>query len=226
MSTLTTIDDGLGDSLADLLRTLGRTDDALVAVGVDMEIIGWNRAATELLGYHPADAIGRPCHEILCWKNRCGDAVCFEDCPAPSLDDQDELVETRQVLGRSADGTTLWLSASTIVPVGDLRHQCRLVHLIREVALPPELERLLVERVGAWTPGTAVAPPRRPDPLVVLTAREREVLDLLTEGLDGAAIARELFLSPATVRNHVQHILKKLGVHSRLEAVALVLRGR
>jgi LuxR family maltose regulon positive regulatory protein len=52
------------------------------------------------------------------------------------------------------------------------------------------------------------------------------VLQLLTEGLDGAAIAQRLFLSPATVRNHIQHILDKLGVHSRVEAVALALRRR
>jgi LuxR family maltose regulon positive regulatory protein len=52
------------------------------------------------------------------------------------------------------------------------------------------------------------------------------VLQLLTDGLDGPAIAKQLFLSPATVRNHIQHILAKLGVHSRVEAVALALRRR
>ncbi len=58
----------------------------------------------------------------------------------------------------------------------------------------------------------------------MLTNREREVLNLLAEGLDGAAIAERLVLSPATVRNHIQHILARLDVHSRAEAVALALR--
>ena len=96
------------------------------------------------------------------------------------------------------------------------------MHLIREVALPPELERVVVERLDGWSPATADG-----DGLLdVLTPREREVLHLLTEGLDGAAIAERLFVSSATVRNHIQHILGKLGVHSRAEAVALALRRR
>ena len=102
-----------------------------------------------------------------------------------------------------------------------MRGECRLVHLIREVALPPELERLVVERLSGWSPSGKIRNPR----LDALTSREREVLQLLAEGLDGTLIAEKLFVSPATVRNHVQHILTKLGVHSRLEAVSVVLRG-
>jgi DNA-binding NarL/FixJ family response regulator len=54
-----------------------------------------------------------------------------------------------------------------------------------------------------------------------LTKREREVLGLLIEGTGTEAIARSLVISPQTARTHVQNILSKLGVHSRLEAAAL-----
>lgn len=57
-----------------------------------------------------------------------------------------------------------------------------------------------------------------------LTPREREVLDLLAQGESKEAIARRLFLSANTVRNHIQNILGKLGAHSRLEAVATARR--
>jgi DNA-binding NarL/FixJ family response regulator len=57
-----------------------------------------------------------------------------------------------------------------------------------------------------------------------LTPREREVLDLLAQGASKEVIARRLFLSTNTVRNHIQGILTKLGVHSRLEAVATATR--
>jgi two-component system nitrate/nitrite response regulator NarL len=57
-----------------------------------------------------------------------------------------------------------------------------------------------------------------------LTAREREVLGLLAEGASGGLIARRLWLSPHTVRTHVQSILGKLRVHSRLEAAAFAMR--
>jgi DNA-binding NarL/FixJ family response regulator len=55
-----------------------------------------------------------------------------------------------------------------------------------------------------------------------LTAREREVLTLLIEGSDNDTIGRALLISPQTARTHVQNILTKLRVHSRLEAAALV----
>ena len=54
-----------------------------------------------------------------------------------------------------------------------------------------------------------------------LTPRERELLQLLAEGLDDAAIAERLGISPKTVRNYMVHVLDKLGVHSRLQALVL-----
>lgn len=57
-----------------------------------------------------------------------------------------------------------------------------------------------------------------------LTPREREVLGLMAEGLGTAAIAERLTLSINTVRGHAQSILTKLGVHSKLEAVAVATR--
>jgi DNA-binding NarL/FixJ family response regulator len=54
-----------------------------------------------------------------------------------------------------------------------------------------------------------------------LTRREREVLSLLAAGRSSKQIARELVISPRTLGTHVQHILKKLGVHSRTQAVAI-----
>jgi DNA-binding NarL/FixJ family response regulator len=56
-----------------------------------------------------------------------------------------------------------------------------------------------------------------------LTDREREILRLLAEDETLHGIAHRLDLSYATIRNHVQHILRKLGVHSILEAVAFYL---
>lgn len=220
MSSVTTIQPELGADLTDLLEILGRTTDAMIVIDGELRIIAWNDAATTLLGYTAADALGRPCHEILCWRDRCGNEICDAPCSAMSPGEPDELIETRDVLGRSATGETLWLNASTIVPPLGLRDRCRLVHLVREIALPPELERLISSRLQVHVPD-AVDHKRHLD---VLTPREREVLQLLSQGLDGAAIAAELFVSPATVRNHIQHILTKLRVHNRVEAVAIALR--
>jgi len=66
---------------------------------------------------------------------------------------------------------------------------------------------------------------RRPGPLGGdLTARESEVLQLIGAGRSNQHVAQELGISVNTVRNHVQHILAKLGAHSQLEAVAIASR--
>jgi DNA-binding NarL/FixJ family response regulator len=57
-----------------------------------------------------------------------------------------------------------------------------------------------------------------------LTEREREILQLLAEGMRNDDIATKLFISPQTVQTHVRNILGKLRVHSKLEAVAFAVR--
>lgn len=63
-----------------------------------------------------------------------------------------------------------------------------------------------------------------PVPGLDLTERERTVLALMVEGLNNTQIAGRLFVSPSTIKTHVSHILSKLGVASRTEAVALAMR--
>ena len=82
-----------------------------------------------------------------------------------------------------------------------------------EALISPELLSRLITRLGDRTrPGSD------------LTAREAEVLRLLSEGLSNQAIAEELGIRLATVRNHVQSVIGKLQAHSKLEAVAAGLR--
>jgi DNA-binding NarL/FixJ family response regulator len=57
-----------------------------------------------------------------------------------------------------------------------------------------------------------------------LTAREREVLQALGEGLDSEGIAQKLHISLRTERNHMSSILAKLGVHSQLQALVFAVR--
>jgi PAS domain S-box-containing protein len=66
-------------------------------------------------------------------------------------------------------------------------------------------------------------PPRAPHPH--LTPRQAEVLRLLEQGHSTRQIAEELHLSTETVRNHIRHVFRVLGVHSRIEAVAAARRG-
>ena len=57
------------------------------------------------------------------------------------------------------------------------------------------------------------------DEPIELSTREQEVLEQLAQGLSHTSIAKNLFLSPSTVRKHIENIYKKLQVHNKLEAV-------
>jgi DNA-binding NarL/FixJ family response regulator len=71
-----------------------------------------------------------------------------------------------------------------------------------------------------------IEPARRGVARARLTLREQEVLQLLTDGLHQVEIAARLVITPRTVAKHVEHILYKLGVHSRAQAVAVALRDQ
>lgn len=90
-----------------------------------------------------------------------------------------------------------------------------------QAVIPQEVAQALMDEDGSDDSDEA-------DPEVLLakqlTRREREILALLASGASGREIAAELYLSPNTVRTHVQNILTKLQVHSRLEAVAFATR--
>ena len=59
-----------------------------------------------------------------------------------------------------------------------------------------------------------------------LTDREMEVLTLVAKGMNNRDIAKELFISENTVKNHVRNILEKLNLHSRMEAVVYAVREK
>lgn len=117
------------------------------------------------------------------------------------------------------------LSALELGAQGYLSKECRLDEFVDAVR---QLER-----------GEAVVPPamlggllsdlvlrRRQvgedrDRLGTLSRQERRVLEFLARGLNQEGIARELVISPQTARTHIQNVIAKLGVHSRIEAVAV-----
>ncbi len=81
----------------------------------------------------------------------------------------------------------------------------------------------VADRLGAFFSGLAAQPGREAFPQ--LTEREREVLELLARGYDNRRIARELFLSDKTVRNHVSNVLARLEATDRAEAIVRARRA-
>jgi len=99
----------------------------------------------------------------------------------------------------------------------------QLVAGIRSVAqgdalLAPSVTRRVIEEFVRRPPSSVQTLPPEFDEL---TAREVEVLGLVAKGLSNAEIAKELFVSETTVKTHVAHMLTKLGVRDRVQAVVL-----
>ena len=136
------------------------------------------------------------------------------DCGVIVLSDEED--ETLLIAALEA-GAVGYLAKSS--PVEELLRATRAVG-DGEALVPPRLLRSalgrLVRRSGERDEAMRL--------LADLTRREREVLALLARGADNDGIALRLVISPETARTHIQRVLSKLGVHSRLEAASFVAR--
>jgi two-component system, NarL family, nitrate/nitrite response regulator NarL len=96
-----------------------------------------------------------------------------------------------------------------------------------ESTVSPEMTAKLAAAFQATLPAPPAAPaaPAPADPVDTLSPREREILDAIARGASNKEIARELAIAETTVKIHVQHILRKLGLASRVQA-AVLLAGR
>jgi DNA-binding NarL/FixJ family response regulator len=103
----------------------------------------------------------------------------------------------------------------------------------RGYALKDGSPRELVEALALVAEGGSYVDPRqRPallsrrstERLPSLSGREREILDLLAQGLTGEAVAEQLVLSAETVKTHIRNAMGKLEAHTRVHAVAIALR--
>lgn len=103
------------------------------------------------------------------------------------------------------------------VPAEDLVTAIRTVAAGEAVVAPRILKRLL-DRFADSLPDPAAEPPRA---LGALTEREREVLVQVARGLSNSEIARALSVSETTIKTHVGHVLTKLGLRDRVQAVVL-----
>lgn len=200
--------DVLGSALVDALHAAA---DGGFVCDAEGTIVLWNGAAEQILGYTAAETHGRPCWALL--RGGDGDAPCAIGRGAAS----GAATPTFDLRARTKAGVPVWINVSVLTLADPRSRAAFFVHLFRDVEPGKKDRALAQERLAGVSPnGTATA----------LTRREREVLQLMDDGLNTAAMARRLHLSRATVRNHVQNILSKLAVHSRLEAVAHGRRHR
>lgn len=173
-------------------------------------IVAWNDAASMALGYTSSVAVGRKCWKLLKGQDAFGNQYCCELCPLREMAKRHKSVNRCRMYFRTADGELKCFTVSTLV-LFDSHDRETLIHMCRK-------------EPGAAEDTTALSKfrqSRRGNGHGVLTPRESQVLRHLCDGHTTSEIATLLSISVPTVRNHVEHILRKLHAHSRLEAVAV-----
>ncbi|HKY05343.1 MAG TPA: LuxR C-terminal-related transcriptional regulator [Blastocatellia bacterium] len=199
------------------------TSDSAFAVDGEGLITAWNRAAADLFGLSADEAIGKPCGQILQGTDECG-LVCSRDCtvrqsvqkhhPVGNFDLQVNTRKDRQ-----------WCNVSVLIAEDDTSTSPYAIHIVRPIDVRKRLELLMRDFIVTETAlpaeqvTTLISSTRAPARDTELSDREIEVLRLLAKGATTASIAAQLHISRTTVNNHIQHILRKLNAHTRLEAI-------
>jgi PAS domain S-box-containing protein len=202
-------------------EALASAGDGVCAVRSDGRIALWNRSAEKILGYSAREVLGRPCCDIFIGYDDNGNRLCYQGCHVMSLVKLGEPVQSFEMKARTKRGQSVWLSVSLLVMPDAAPALPLVIHLFRDVTATKELLTLVHERLS-----DGAARENSDGAASLLSRRELEVLRLLASGLNTRAIAERLHVSSATIRNHVQNLFGKLGVHSRLEAVAYASRHR
>ncbi len=182
----------------EVLQALADGTPAAFATDQDDRIVFWNSGAVRLLNREPDEVLGRRAHRVF---------------------------KERDLFVHGLRGMNVTL---LMIP-GRRSHLFTVVHILQALDdqdLPSTARQSLSNSSSSSLRSFAppvplrLAVPDRPP----LTCRERQILELIATGLQNKEVARELSISSVTVRNHVQNILAKLDVHSKLEAVSLAYR--
>ena len=112
------------------------------------------------------------------------------------------------------------------IPLDQVAEAVRSVHGGQSLISPSLAGKLLTEFASLAKRESEEPPQQQQVPAPKLTDREMQVLKLVARGMNNRDIAKELFISDNTVKNHVRNILEKLQIHSRMEAVMVAVREK
>lgn len=210
---------------SETLDRIARSGEAVFAIDSSDRVVLWNKKCEELLGKPARSVLGKRCDEVIGGRDPQGNIYCYRNCPvAYQAREKKEPVARFPLTIKTGKGKTREFEMSMFAIPSYHPALSIVVHVVRDVlkkkrsALEKGLEREAVSPDPLWPMTTKEGEP------IILTAREKEILRHLAGGESAAQIGKSLFISTVTVRNHVQAILRKLDVHSKLEAVVFAFQ--
>lgn len=204
----------------DIYKFLERAADAAFVVTLEGEICFWNAAAECIFGYTAAEVLNRTCHDVLNGTGALGTVLCTGAFSVQRCAAHTDSIPTFDLEVTTSSGLRKWVSVSTIV-FEDSRHRRRLLaHLAHDISERKALEQSFA-KITELAKQILVAGTReaRPSPIEPLSGQEARILKLFAAAKNSKQVAKELNITPHTLRNHLHSINRKLRTHSRLEAV-------
>jgi PAS domain S-box-containing protein len=208
---------------AELFALLENTADAAYTVGTDGTISSWNRAAERLFGYEAKSVLQRKIDEVLQAEDVLGtDPLAGgADAAARHWNPDNTGIPNFDLHVRTRAGNSLHVNVSTIVFDNARTGQRMIIRLLRDVTARRTKEQVLerMQTIAREMLSLSMENSDPHSPTEALSEQERRILKMFADGRSSSTIARELTISPQTLRNHLHHINRKLRTHSRLEAV-------
>lgn len=188
----------------------------MFVVDPEYQIVHWDERMEKLTGTLADEAMGRRCFGVVLGEREGGGTFCAHGCSVMHLAQAGRPVSSYDMRITTRSGEKRWVNVSNLtVRTGEGHY---LVHLLRDSQGTHDTLEMARGLIQLSSKKDAPAPRRRDVP--ALTPRQLEVLGLLSEGKSVREIGKELYLSEATVRNHVRSLLQALGAHSQLEVLA------
>jgi DNA-binding CsgD family transcriptional regulator len=210
---------------SETLDRISRSGEAVFAIDSSDRVVLWNKKCEELLGKPARSVLGKRCDEVIGGRDAQGNIYCYRNCPVAFQARTSEPVARFPLTVKTGSGKTKDLEMSMFAIPSYHPALAIVVHILRDgkakkaSALEKNLEKEAAPAREPLWPMTT-----KEGESVTLTVREKEILRHMAQGQSAPAIGKELFISTVTVRNHIQAILRKLDVHSKLEAVVFAFQ--
>jgi PAS domain S-box-containing protein len=210
----------------EIIKILEGTGDGAFIVDSKLRIKSWNKSAKNILGFNHKDAEGQLCYQILNGLDDEGALFCKAYCKILKMVQKSKPISSYDLSVQTKNGDRRWLNISILSLNNSQNGNKVIMHIFRDISQKKDNEdffRHFMETASQYDnfPSNNETDPDPPELIEELTNRQKEVLNLLARGLGTREIAENLTISTNTVRNHIQNILQKLRVNSRLEAVTL-----